>query len=189
LKNVKGIGPVTFSNCAGFLLVKNSDLTPLDHTAVHPNDYALANAVVRKHSEFSHLFSPKLEYVSSPIQDHIEADILRLLTLCDPREKAEPVRVRRARFFPQLDYFESKDASDRALEGTVVTVTSFGAFIKLEEAVFKDDGLLHISQNPVGVTDPKYYRVGQKVQVKIIASERSLKNSGNGLRISLTSRV
>ena len=189
LKNVKGIGPVTFSNCAGFLLVKNSDLTPLDHTAVHPNDYALANAVVRKHSEFSHLFSPKLDLVHAPIPDHIETDILRLLTLCDPRENAEPIRVRHARFFPPSECFESQDARERALEGTVVTVTSFGAFIKLEEAVFNDDGLLHISQYPVGVTDPQYYRVGQKVQVKIISTERSFKNSRSGFRISLTSRV
>lgn len=46
LRGVKGIGPKTFSNCAGFLRVYNGT-EPLDATNIHPDDYALARDMLK----------------------------------------------------------------------------------------------------------------------------------------------
>lgn len=46
LRGVKGIGPKTFSNCAGFLRVYDGT-EPLDATNIHPDDYALAREMLK----------------------------------------------------------------------------------------------------------------------------------------------
>lgn len=46
LRGVKGIGPKTFRNCAGFLRVYSGP-EPLDCTNIHPEDYELARAMIK----------------------------------------------------------------------------------------------------------------------------------------------
>jgi predicted RNA-binding protein with RPS1 domain len=48
LKGVKGVGPKTFRNCAGFLRVYNG-AEPLDVTNIHPEDYPVARAMLELH--------------------------------------------------------------------------------------------------------------------------------------------
>lgn len=48
LRGVKGIGPKTFNNCAGFLRIYDGT-EPLDATNIHPDDYALAREMLKIH--------------------------------------------------------------------------------------------------------------------------------------------
>jgi uncharacterized protein len=48
LKGVKGVGPKTFRNCAGFLRVYDG-AEPLDVTNIHPEDYPVARAMLELH--------------------------------------------------------------------------------------------------------------------------------------------
>ena len=189
LYNVSEIDQIAFTNAAGFLLVKNSDLTPLDDTAVHPMDYACANAIVLKHPEFSHLFSDRIPTAPYEVAQPIEAEILRLLTLSDPRENAEPIPIKPARCMVDSDPRHSKGVIDSTLEGTVSSTTSFGAFVKISDADFNNEGLVHISQFPIGVTDAHYYKVGQSIRVKILSITSRQGFPGEKFRISLTARL
>ena len=47
LKKVPKLGPKAFEQCAGFLRVRDSS-NPLDATAVHPESYAAAKALMEK---------------------------------------------------------------------------------------------------------------------------------------------
>ena len=47
LRNVPGLGPRTFEQAAGFLRIRGGD-NPLDGSAIHPESYAIAEAVLRR---------------------------------------------------------------------------------------------------------------------------------------------
>ncbi|MFV8480016.1 Tex-like N-terminal domain-containing protein [Mycoplasma sp. AA7A] len=49
LKNIKGIGEKTFEQCIGFLRIFSSD-NFLDKTIIHPESYALAQAIIRDYN-------------------------------------------------------------------------------------------------------------------------------------------
>ena len=46
MKKVKGIGPKTFEQAAGFLRISEGT-EPLDNTAVHPESYSLARQILK----------------------------------------------------------------------------------------------------------------------------------------------
>ena len=190
LRNVPGIGPITYQHSVGFLLVKQSDWTLLDSTPVHPDDYEIANEIVRKHDEFKRFWNPKLSNSGRVYGDADEERILQLLRLNDPRESYQPVEIRTAKdWIASLETAEVKPGAQ--ITGIVRNITSFGAFVQLIGANVKDDGLLHISQYPVGVSDPHYYDINQTIRVKVLSVEST--NAANSkpqkLRISLSSRT
>ena len=180
LRDVPGLDQTAWLNAIGFIRVVPSDLSPLDGTCVHPEQYIIANEVVKHHMEFSHLYSPQIPAPPGPVSDADEADILRLLTLSDPRDSSDPIPIKPAR-----DWVTDPAAIGAKTYGTVQTVTSFGAFVSLRNLGITTDGLLHISQYPIGVTDPHYYKANQEVQVMIESAEKS---ADGKVRISLTTR-
>lgn len=191
LMKVFGIGPFTYEQCIGFLQVKDSNWNPLDSTAVHPDDYEIAAHVVRMHPELGQ-YCPANSHSSTtiPVSAADEYRILQLLRLSDPRELYDPVEVRAAKDWAgSLERIEVKPGA--VLTGLVRNITSFGAFVQLVGSNAKDDGLLHISNYPIGVQDPHYYTINQSIQVKILSVESAPNESqkpGKD-RISLSSRV
>ena len=192
LLDVRGIGDLTWTHCIGFLQVKPSDMTPLDGTPVHPDDYRIANEVVRRHSEFSHLYSPSIPVPDIEVTPSMEATILQLLTLSDPRETIEPVIVRKAKEFALTTVSSGIPVEGTIVYGTVRNVVAFGAFINVSDAGLKGDGLLHIANYPVGVSDPHYFKINQQVKVRI----EKVNDTGNpqpgrapNLRIQLSARL
>lgn len=174
LREVAGLGPKAFEQSAGFLRVRSGD-NPLDASAIHPESYPAALAVLEK-AGLSPATSPEqrksaLEEVLAlqPIEDlAVElgcgvptlSDILEQLVRPgrDPRQEAPPPLLR-------SDVLKMEDlATGMRLKGTVRNVVDFGAFVDIG---VKQDGLLHRTQIPLGTA----LKVGDVIEVEIKSVE------------------
>jgi protein Tex len=175
LRQVPGLGPKAFEQAAGFLRVRDGT-NPLDASAIHPESYAIAEAVLKK-ADVTLLASldEREAALNALQQDHtLEALAAELgagvPTLRDIIEQLiRPGRDPRADLPAPLlrsDVLSMDDLHDGMhLSGTVRNVVDFGAFIDIG---VKQDGLLHISKIPQGIT----LSVGQVIDVQIIGVEK-----------------
>ncbi len=154
LKKVSKLGPKAFEQCAGFLRVPESD-NILDHTAVHPESYKAASALL-KQCGYQKTASAIAGYVDLPekIQEQGGEEVVAqelgigLPTLRDiVTELRKPGRDPREEI-PVADLrSDIKDIKDlkvgMELQGTVRNVVDFGAFVDIG---VHQDGLVHITQ-------------------------------------------
>lgn len=171
LLKVKGLGPKTFEQCAGFLRIDDSK-NPLDKTGVHPESYDIALKLL------------DMDYKEKDIESLSKDLDVGKPTLIDIIEELEkPGRDPRDEMIKPLlrkDVLSLDDLKiDMILKGTIRNVIDFGAFVDIG---VKDDGLVHISQlSNKFIKHPKdVVTVGDIVDVKIIDID---KDKG---RISLT---
>ena len=174
LLKVKGLGPKTYEQCAGFLRVRGGD-EPLDETAVHPEGYAFAKALlktlgVQKPSAETAVLIEESAAQVQTIAERFEVGALtlkdRLASLTrpglDPREELPPPLLRgKAISMSELE-------AGMVLQGSVRNVVDFGAFVDLG---VKRDGLIHVSamrdpSRPRARVNPyDVVKVGQVVEV------------------------
>jgi uncharacterized protein len=170
IKKVPKLGSKAYEQSAGFLRIRGGD-NPLDASAIHPESYPIAEAVLRQAGITAHTppgqRQPALERLrkAKPIQILSEElgagaptlqDIFEQLLRPgrDPRQDL-PLPVLRS------DILKMEDLTPGMhLEGTVRNVVDFGAFIDIG---VKQDGLLHRSQIPAGTT----IQVGEIIEVEI----------------------
>jgi uncharacterized protein len=177
LTKVSGLGAKAFEQAAGFLRIRGGK-NPLDSSAIHPESYRVAEAVLKMAGIdlMSSLDERRLKLESFkakhsltqlaadlktgvPTLEDIFDQILRPGR--DPRQDL-PVPVLRS------DVLSMEDLSKgMRLKGTVRNVVDFGAFVDIG---VKHDGLLHRSQFPHGTR----LQVGDVIDVEIdsIESER-----------------
>ncbi len=160
---VKGVGPKTFEQCAGFLRIPEST-DPLDNTAVHPESYAIARAYMGKDL---HGMNVKKEASAAGIGELTLKDIFEELSKPgrDPRDELPGVLFRK-------DVLSIDDLEvGMELQGTVRNVVAFGAFVDIG---IKNDGLVHISQLADRfVKDPsEVVKVSDVVKVRIIGVDK-----------------
>lgn len=173
-RKVPGLGPKAFEQSAGFLRVRGG-ANPLDGSAIHPESYPIADAVLRRagitpgtsqeqrQAAVERLRREKpLEQLSDELGAGVPTltDILEQLVRPgrDPREDM-PLPILRS------DVLKMEDLSQgMRLKGTVRNVVDFGAFVDIG---VKQDGLLHRSQVPPGVT----LQVGEVIEVEILKVE------------------
>ncbi len=154
LKEVPGFGESAFVQAAGFLKIESGD-NPLDATWIHPESYELAGQVLeRMESQVSDLREKDsaariAERVAEQQLDTLAAqfdagalllrDILAQLTRPgrDPREDLPTPIFKKGVI--KLDDL----APGMELQGTVLNVVDFGAFVDIG---LHDTGLVHISQ-------------------------------------------
>ena len=191
LKKVPKLGPKAFEQCAGFLRVPESS-NPLDHTAVHPESYAVAKELLKITGYTdAQIQSAKFDDLPERVQ-RLGANSLAetlgigLPTLHDiVRELAKPGRDPRDELpQPMLrsDVLDIKDLKEgMELTGTVRNVIDFGAFVDIG---VHQDGLVHISQicNRYIKHPSEVLKVGDIVKVRILSVD--IKKQ----RISLTMR-
>ncbi len=177
---VKGLGPKTFEQAAGFLRIQGAQ-NLLDATAVHPERYGLVEkmAAVMK--------TPLNDLVGNPDavkkidfnQFIDDAQGIGKYTLDDIREELlKPGRDPRPEFEAPKWRDDIRTIEDlkegMTLEGRVSNVANFGAFVDIG---LKTDGLVHISElSNKWVDDPqKVVQVGKivKVMVKDIDHQRN----------------
>lgn len=159
LLNVKGVGPKTFTQCAGFLRIPDGD-NPLDNTAVHPESYHIAEKLLGKDIDEGEIESLAEELGIGPLT---LKDIIEELKKPgrDPREELPKPIFR-------TDVLKMEDLKENmVLTGTIRNVVDFGAFVDIG---VKQDGLVHISQiSNKFIKHPKEVaKVGDTVQVKIL---------------------
>ncbi|MCL2579727.1 MAG: RNA-binding transcriptional accessory protein [Oscillospiraceae bacterium] len=177
LLKVPKLGKKAFEQCAGFLRVKGGE-NQLDNTAVHPESYKAAKAVLKscgfvladldkggvhglreKARELGIGPLAKEVGVGEPTLKDIIDELLKPGR--DPRDELPPPILRQ-------DVMSMEDLeAEMILTGTVRNITDFGAFVDIG---VHQDGLVHISRlSERFVKHPlDAVKVGQIVKVKVV---------------------
>jgi uncharacterized protein len=174
LRKVSGLGPKAYEQSAGFMRIRDG-INPLDASAIHPESYAIAEAVLARAglSPASAIEErvPALEALTAKTPPETLAAELGcgLPTLKDILEQlVRPGRDPRADTPAPIlrsDVLKVEDLlTGMSLKGTVRNVVDFGAFVDIG---VKQDGLLHKSQIPFGTV----LKVGDIIDVEILKIE------------------
>jgi len=174
LRSVSGLGPKAYEQSAGFMRIREG-ANPLDASAIHPESYAIAEAVLERGglSASSPLAErkPALEALTAKVPpEKLAAELgCGLPTLKDILEQlVRPGRDPRADTPAPIlrsDVLKTEDLLvGMALKGTVRNVVDFGAFVDIG---VKQDGLLHKSHIPHGTL----LKVGDIIDVEILKIE------------------
>lgn len=178
LLKVPRLGPAAFTQCAGFLRIRNGK-SPFDNTSIHPESYGLAEKILalfhmvpddlKDEKEIARLRKERPGVNEKEMAEKLSAglptvhDILDALVSpgCDPRADL-PQPLTRSSI---TDISEIKEGT--LMKGTVRNITDFGAFIDIG---LHHDGLLHVSQmGEHRVNHPSdVLAVGDILKVKII---------------------
>ncbi|HKL91686.1 MAG TPA: Tex family protein [Bacteroidales bacterium] len=178
LLNVSRLGAKTFEQAAGFLRIPNGT-HPLDHTAVHPERYALVEKMAADRScSITDLLSDAALRASIPIETYVN-DEVGLPTLRDIMSELEkPGRDPRKQV--AVIEFDARIRSiddvqtGMILDGIVTNITAFGCFVDIG---VKENGLVHISEiaNEFVKNPADKVRLHQPVKVKVLEVDRSRK--------------
>ena len=153
IKKVPKLGPKAFQQCAGFLRVPESK-SVLDNTAVHPESYDAAKALLElmgytladvKAEKLSDLPARLKAYGETKAAAAVGTGVptLRDIT-AELLKPGRDVRDELPQPILRTDVMEMKDLKPgMVLTGTVRNVIDFGAFIDIG---VHQDGLVHISQ-------------------------------------------
>ncbi|MGD0876838.1 MAG: Tex family protein [Anaerolineales bacterium] len=174
LRSISGLGPKAFEQSAGFMRIR-AGANPLDASAIHPESYAIAEAVL-EHAGISpatplHARKPALDaLLAKTSPEKLAADVgCGLPTLKDILEQlVRPGRDPRSDTPAPIlrsDVLKAKDLLvGMELKGTVRNVVDFGAFVDIG---VKQDGLLHKSRIPPGTL----LKVGDIINLEILKIE------------------
>lgn len=190
IQQIEGIGPVTFTQAAGFLRIRNAP-NPLDDTWVHPESYEVATKLLETLGYSTESLRDK-EHLAQIIENlgtlnieetaaSLNVGVPTLTDICtalskpgrDPREDLPKPIFKRG--ILKLDDLQP----GMELKGTVLNVVDFGAFVDIG---LKDSGLVHISQlaNRYIKSPHDVVSVGDVVSVWVMGVDNDRK------RVSLT---
>ena len=153
IKKVPKLGPKAFQQCAGFLRVPESK-SVLDNTAVHPESYDAAKALLEltghtladvKNGAISDLPARLGAYGEEKAAEEIGVGVPTLRDIVSELLKpGRDVRDELPKPILRTDVLEMKDLKPgMILTGTVRNVIDFGVFVDIG---VHQDGLVHISQ-------------------------------------------
>ena len=153
IKKVPKLGPKAFQQCAGFLRVPESK-SVLDNTAVHPESYDAAKALLEltghtladvKAGTLSDLPAQVKAYGEEKAAEAIGVGVPTLRDIVSELMKpGRDVRDELPKPILRTDVLEMKDLKPgMVLTGTVRNVIDFGVFVDIG---VHQDGLVHISQ-------------------------------------------
>ena len=153
IKKVPKLGPKAFQQCAGFLRVPESK-SVLDNTAVHPESYDAAKALLGLTGHtMEDVCSGQISDLSQRVKDYGEEKAAAAMGVGVPTlrdivsELLKPgrdVRDELPKPILRTDVLEMKDLKPgMELTGTVRNVIDFGVFVDIG---VHQDGLVHISQ-------------------------------------------
>lgn len=184
ITEVPRLGPKAFEQAAGFLRIANGE-NPLDASAVHPESYAIVDAMAADlNCTVQDLMQDANLRKRIDIQKYV-TDKVGLPTLNDIMDElAKPGRDPRRNFeaFAFSHVTEMKELEPgMQLPGIVTNVTKFGAFVDIG---VHQDGLVHVSELADRfIKDPAdVVKVQQKVMVTVLEVDLDRK------RISLSMR-
>ena len=185
LLKVKKLGPKAFEQAAGFLRIREGQ-NPLDNTAVHPESYAIVDAIAADLAiPLAQIPNAANRLKQLNLKKYMTAEAGELTLRDIVRELEKPGRDPREQF----TYADFKEGIDEitdlkpgmALEGVITNVTNFGAFV---DVGVHQDGLVHISQmadrfveNPNDIV-----KVGQVVKVRVLDVDLERKRIGLSLK-------
>ena len=185
LKNVPGLGPKAFEQCAGFLKIAESS-DPLDNTWVHPENYDAAREVLpliqkgeKIPADLIKKIAEKYNLSESTVKDIVE-EIQKPNR--DPRE-GYPAPIMQKGVIQFEDLKEGMKVT-----GKIKNVVDFGAFVDIG---LHETGLVHLSEmsdnfveNPMDVV-----KVGDVFEFTIIQLDRDRRRIGLSLKSDAASRA
>lgn len=198
LKKVPRLGPKAYEQCAGFLRISGGN-NPLDNTAVHPESYSVAQALVKELGyEADALNKGALFDIEKRVKDWLPEGQKQQMDLSFTQEKrykalAETLKVGVPTLKDIVEEIKKPGRDPRkegegpvfrsdvlgfddlqvgmVLTGTVRNVVDFGAFV---DVGVKNDGLVHISE-----LSDRYVKnamdvvqVGDRVQVTVLSMDK-----------------
>jgi uncharacterized protein len=174
LHKVSGLGPKAYEQSAGFMRIREG-ANPLDASAIHPESYAIAEAVLERAGISAatpiNARKPPLDaLVAKTSPEKLAAELgCGLPTLKDILEQlVRPGREPRADTPAPILRSDVLKAEDllvgMQLKGTVRNVVDFGAFVDIG---VKQDGLLHKSRIP----QRTLLKVGDIIDLEILKIE------------------
>ncbi len=178
LMQVSRLGPKTFEQCAGFLRLPGGEY-PLEATAIHPESYSLTERLLQildaglQDIGQRELIDKLKRLALADTAEHLGTGVLTLKDIIedlskpgrDPREELPPPVFRE-------DILTMDDLQlGMKLQGTVVNVVDFGAFVDIG---LKQSGMVHISQLSENyVKHPlQVINVGDVVTVRVLSVDR-----------------
>ena len=185
LKNVPGLGPKAFEQCAGFLKIAESS-DPLDNTWVHPENYDAAREVLpliqkgeKVSADLIKKTAEKYKLSESTVKDIVE-------------ELQKPNRDPRDGYpapIMQKGVLQFEDLKEgMKVTGKIKNVVDFGAFVDIG---LHETGLVHLSEmsdsfveNPMDVV-----KVGDVFEFTIIQLDRDRRRIGLSLKSDAASRA
>ena len=185
LKNVPGLGPKAFEQCAGFLKIAESS-DPLDNTWVHPENYDAAREVLpliqkgeKVSADLIKKTAEKYKLSESTVKDIVE-------------ELQKPNRDPRDGYpapIMQKGVLQFEDLKEgMKVTGKIKNVVDFGAFVDIG---LHETGLVHLSEmsdnfveNPMDVV-----KVGDVFEFTIIQLDRDRRRIGLSLKSDAASRT
>lgn len=184
LKNVSGLGPKAFEQCAGFLKIPESE-NPLDNTWVHPENYAVAGEVLpmiksgeKISSDFKKKITEKYSIGETTINDIID-ELAKPNR--DPRDEyPAPIMQKGVVNFEDLKV-------GMKVTGKIRNVVDFGAFVDIG---LHETGLIHISElSDNFVSDPMdVIKVGDVKDFTIIDLDTARKRISLSLKSDAATR-
>ena len=149
VKSLAGFSDKVYEQSIGFLRIVDGE-NPLDKTRIHPESYALANALLDElHLDIHDLGSEKFTSVLSQVDvlsmsKKLNTDVYTLQDIIDElNHPGQDYRDKLDDIVLKSDVLTIDDLKlGMELKGTVRNVTSFGAFVDIG---LHDDGLVHIS--------------------------------------------
>jgi protein Tex len=174
LKKVSGLGAKAFEQSAGFLRIRESD-NPLDASAIHPESYKIAQAILKRVKLTPKATLKDREMAIIQLRQSVPLTILAeeteagIPTLSDILEQlVRPGRDPRQDLPAPIlrnDVLSMNDLQvGMKMNGTVRNVVDFGIFIDIG---VKQDGLLHRSQ----WGERQNWTVGDILEVEILSIE------------------
>ncbi len=180
LLKVKRLGASAFEQSAGFLRIKESSEV-LDNTAVHPESYDKAKALMQEIGISEQDLIASSPETNKKLNEAKITELAKKLDIGVPTlrdivtEIKKPGRDVRENLNPVVLKSDVLDIDDLTigmkLDGTVRNVVDFGAFVDIG---LKNDGLVHISKlsknyvkNPMDVVS-----VGDVVKVTVIGIDK-----------------
>lgn len=178
LKKVPKLGPKAYEQSAGFLRIIDGK-NALDATAVHPESYPAAKALLGElHFSEKDIGTPALSALPARVTEYGEENLAKTLCIGVPTlrdivaELTKPGRDPRDELPPPMlrtDVLEMKDLKPgMELRGTVRNVIDFGAFVDIG---VHQDGLVHISQicNRFIKHPSEVLKIGETVTVRVLS--------------------
>ena len=187
LLKVTGLGAKTFEQSAGFLRIRGGN-NPLDMTGVHPETYAVVEAIMAKVAQPVENVMGRADMLKTLRPEMFANEKFGVITVKDILiELEKPGRDPRpdfkvARFNDGVD--DIRDLKEgMILEGTVSNVAAFGAFVDLG---VHQDGLVHVSQlSNKFVTDAReIVKTGDIVKVKVTEVDVARKRIGLTMKLN-----
>lgn len=177
LLKVARLGPAAFTQCAGFLRIKDSQIG-LDRTSVHPESYELAAKIIEETGcQLEDLLTKEgIARVRAQLDRLDAADLALRLGAGEPTVRdimealKRPGRDPRDELLapiPRAHIVKLEDLQvGTVITGTIQNVVDFGAFVDLG---IKTAGLLHRSQFCKRNQQPEdIVAVGQRIEVEIL---------------------